>query len=777
MTGRIYARTAGPQELWELLPDHLHDVGSKASDAAGKFGAASFGLAAGLLHDLGKAKREFQDYMCEGGPRVGHSTEGARFAAQYYCDICDKSVRAPIGRLIAAVIAGHHSGLSNLDERFGTRLLSAAKLPSLLELPKLEVPKPLVKKTADPFVLSFFTRMLFSALVDADRLVSEQADERANKLPSKRLKPRPVAELKPLLDAHLAERFPVSDHLSDLARLRAEVLEDCRAAATLKPGLFSLTVPTGGGKTLSSLAFALDHAKAYGLDRVIYVIPFTSIIDQTADVFRRALGDADSILEHHSAFDDEALEKKLANEGKSNEGKEALEKLRLAMQNWDRPIVVTTAVQFFESLYAASPKRCRKLHNMARSVIVLDEAQTLPLSLLRPCLAAMKELARGYGSSIVLCTATQPALTDAAFQEAARAARPPPEALKLGRVREIVRRDRGLEGRLQRVTAQRAAAPLSDDDLSQALASEDKALVIVNNRRHARDLFGKLEAAGVAGIYHLTTAMTAAHRQHRLAHIGGELKSNRPVRAVSTSLIEAGVDISFAAVWRAIAGLDQIVQAAGRCNREGELGPLGGRLTIFAPEDVEGHGAPRELAQNAAATESALAKGLDPLSSAAVSEYFHELLWRRNDDGRWAALDDAKVGDAEVRGIIQSIRDDGPELRFAFADIAAAFHMIEETMVPVIIPKTAHAIAGVDESELTRLADFASAGAIAREAQRHIVQVPRRARGALIKAGSAYALKPETYGEQFVLLTNKSLYTDETGLNWGDPTYRDVVIL
>lgn len=763
MSGRLYARTFEglPQDEWEELHEHLNAVGAKAGAYAEKFGARDFGLAAGLLHDLGKAKRQFQDYMCRNGERVSHSAEGARFAEAHYAISCDKAIRAPIGRFIAAAVAGHHSGLPNGGMRYSERLEHAHDLKPWFNLPPLRLPAPLRGRVADPFALSFFIRMLFSALVDADRLVSEAADDRANHRPSQRSAPRNVIELKPTLDAYLASKFPLKTNATDLYKVRAEVLADCRAAAVLERGLFSLTVPTGGGKSLSSLAFAMDHAEKHGLDRVIYVIPFTSIIDQTADVFGEALNDSNSILEHHSAFDDEELEQELAGE--------RLTKRRLAMQNWDRPIVVTTAVQFFESLFAADPKRCRKLHNITRSVIVLDEVQTLPVSLLRPCLAALKELARGYGSSIVFCTATQPVLSDRDFGGMT----PPREALKAKSVREIIQPGRDLEKRLQRVKAN-FVGELTDDALVSALADVTQGLVVVNNRRHARDLYAKMQKDGVEGAFHLTTAMTASHRQHALAHIRAQLKDGRSVRLVSTSLIEAGVDISFQAVWRAIAGLDQIVQAAGRCNRNGELGTLGGTLTVFTPEAVEGHGMPRELKLNADTTTSVLGKGLDPLSSKAARDYFSELLWRRSGDN-WSALDDVEVGEGDLRGIMRAIKEGAPRLSFPFADIATAFRLIKETMAPVIIPYTASQISGVSKEALDSLYHLPTAGAVAREVQRHIVQIPRNARQELIRAHSAHALKPDTYGEQFVLLDNRDLYTSDAGFNWDDPTYRDVL--
>ena len=637
-------------------------------------------------------------------------------------------------------------------------------------LPVFEkAPAPLLSAKADPFAWAFFTRMLFSALVDADRLATEEWCNEASNDPTWRGWPGTLAELKQALDRHLEEKFGGKSDSSSLARLRDEVLQDCRAAARHPQGLFSLTVPTGGGKTLSSLAFALDHAVHHKgkIDRVIYVIPFTSIIDQTAEVFRKALGDADAILEHHSAFEEEKLKPWL-----NREEDIGPEKLRLAAQNWDRPIVVTTAVQFFESLFASSPGRCRRLHNVARSVVILDEAQTLPLKLMRPCLAALKELARAYGASVVLCTATQPAVTKEEFATVA-SSRPPAEALD--KVHEIIRRRRDLHGRLNRVRAE-VAGTLTDAQLADALSRIDRGLVIVNNRRHARELLDLLKKACHDSARHLTTAMTAAHRQHVLRAIHQDLADRRSVRLVSTSLIEAGVDVSFDAVWRAWAGLDQIVQAAGRCNRNGELGEYGGRLVIFSPEAKEGRATPPELKQNAESARRVLREGIDPLAPAAVQDYFRELLWTRDDGGYWRQLDAAKVGDIERAGIMMAIDATKYGLNFPFADIARAFRMIEEVMVPVIIPASINEEAGAPKALVDSIPYANSAGGIARELQRHIVQIPRKARLALIGTGSAVVIAGEKFGEQFVLLANPDLYSREAGLDWDDPTFRTALV-
>ena len=401
------------------------------------------------------------------------------------------------------------------------------------------------------FEIQFFTRMLFSALVDADFIETERFYTPA----APRWDAHGLEALQAALARRLGEFGPPETAVN---HLRAEVLEAAGKAADQPAGLFTLTVPTGGGKTLASLHFALAHAQAHGLRRVIYVAPFTAIIEQTAEVFRDALGDPDAVLEHHSAFD---AENTFADETQA-------ERLKLAAQNWDRPVVVTTAVQFFESLFANRTQKCRKLHNIARSVIVLDEAQTLPVNFLRPCLAALKELARSYGCSVVLCTATQPAIRD---DDGLRA----DEAIPAEATREIAPDPPELYRRLKRVEA-RFAGPLGNDDLAARVAGR-KALVIVNNKRQARAIYDLL---GRGNALHLSTNMTAAHRRDVLARVRDGFDG--PV--ISTALVEAGVDLDFPEVWRAVAGLDSIVQAAGRCNREGK-GDRPGQVHVFEPED------------------------------------------------------------------------------------------------------------------------------------------------------------------------------------------------
>ncbi len=401
--------------------------------------------------------------------------------------------------------------------------------------------------------------MIFSCLVDADFRDTETFYARAEGRRVDRSWPHLPAIIEALIaafDRHMAEKRKRAE-ATPVNTLRGEILAHVRARAVAERGLFTLTVPTGGGKTLASLAFALDHAKRHGLQRIVYAIPFTSIIDQTARIFREVLSEApgeEIILEHHSSIE----EKDIADEDREHR-REAEKKLKLAMEDWAAPIVVTTNVQLFESLHASRPSRCRKLHNLANSVIILDEAQTIPLDVLRPCLAALDELARNYGASIVLCTATQPAV----------AARDFPGGLDLGPDRELAPSPPKLHEKLKRVTL-RDFGEMNDDDLIAALSEWEQGLVIVNSRAHALALYRKARDAELDGAVHLTTRQYAAHRRRILANVRERLEKGAPCRLIATSLVEAGVDLDFPRVWRAEAGLDQIAQAAGRCNREGQ---------------------------------------------------------------------------------------------------------------------------------------------------------------------------------------------------------------
>jgi len=735
---------------WQLLNNHLSTVAKLAAEFAEIFNAAGMAYLAGLLHDLGKYTEEVQRRVAGENIRVEHAIQGARQAIKCFGD--------KLGALLAYIIAGHHAGLANgrdsetrssLKERLarsGTPELLPAweteiKLPKQCPLPQGFKLHP--DATLRTFQLAFLTRMLYSCIVDADFLDTEAFYDAAEGRPSLRDSGPPLAALQCELNKTLS-KFKAD---SEVNRLRAGILHHVRDQATLPPGLFSLTVPTGGGKTLTSLAFALDHAlvhqPAHGFRRVIYVIPFTSIIEQNAAEFRKAFGGLGktAVLEHHSAFDDNQLK-----------DQNSRDKLRRAAENWDRPIIVTTAVQFFESLFADRSSRCRKLHNIAGSVIILDEAQTLPLKLLRPCVVAIDELARNYQCSIVLCTATQPALN--ANEDN------PSEGFRNGliNVRELAPEPRNLYQRLERVRVSRIGEQ-DNEALTNRLKENPQVLCIVNNRRHARTLFDAIRDE--PGARHLSTFMCARHRSQVLGAIRDDLlpQNNRPCRLISTSLIEAGVDVDFPYVMRAEAGLDSIAQAAGRCNREGRRDREDSLVHIFR---ADAWPPPPELKQFAQAMRLTLGHHIDnPLSLDAINAYFKELYWQKGDE----ALD--------ARNILGLVKNGGID-GIPFEALAAQFRMIDNVQHPIIVPFKAD---GEEKNPVKALLDelrsVAKPGAIARALQPYIVQVPTSAFYALRNAGVIQPVAEQRFGEQFMELVNDSLYDMQVGLRWEDPTFME----
>ncbi len=731
---------------WHRLCEHLVKTGAQAARFLEPAGCGELARAAGILHDLGKYSHEFQARL-SGGPACDHSTAGAKVAIDRYGN--GDARRGTPGKMLAYAIAGHHAGLADgvnghnplaLEDRL------KASIPNLdpvwereIVLPSLARP-PLKPRDSDMvgFCAAFAIRMVFSALVDADFLDTEAWYAWRKRCPVARGDHPPLSELLARLDAYLDSLMSSAED-TDVNRLRQRVLHHARGQATEAPGLFSFTVPTGGGKTLSSLAFALEHAVRHSLERVIYVIPYTSIIDQTARVFRNSLSaDSDDpagfIIEHHSAFDEEQIRER-----------EAQEKLRLAMENWDAPIIVTTTVQFFESLFANRPSQCRKLHNIVNSVVILDEAQTLPSGLLRPCVAALDELARNWRASIVLCTATQPALAE---EDGFRGG--------LENVREIAPDPNHLHQKLKR-TRICHLGKLTDTDLTKRLRNASQSLCIVNTRRHARGLYEEIRDA--EGSVHLSTLMCARHRIDVLETVRRRLTEGRPVRLVATSLIEAGVDIDFPEVWRAEAGLESVVQAAGRCNREGRI-PIGD-VFLFEPVDGEGHTPPGDIAKLAAAARGVMRNHPDdPATPAAITEYFQKVYWIEGQE----ALDE--------KAVLEKLQERSRSFGFPFATIARDFRMIEDGMVPIIVPYCG--VANDDKTVERLLQDLEYVerpGGIARRLQIYTVQVPPRARRALLEASAARFVRDEDFGEQFAVLENRDIYRQDVGLTWSDPSF------
>ena len=732
-----------PDSEWQPLAEHLAAVGALAGERAGKFGAAAAGRYAGLLHDLGKYTLAFQRRIRDDYGKVDHATAGAKMAVTLATPPDPKRPTSDLlaARIVAHAIAGHHAGLPDsvgpagaLDDRFSRDLLplveqwrdEIAPQPTSL-MPQLDFSD--VKGKPEPLAhaLAFFGRMVFSALVDADFRDTEAFYAAAENRPVDRDWPKlpdVVDGLIARLEAKMAALEAGADD-TPVNRLRGEILAHVRAGAEKSTGLFTLTVPTGGGKTLASLAFALDHAKRHGLDRIVYAIPFTSVIDQTAAIFRDVLGD-DVVLEHHSSIDEEKLG-----------DRSSRDKLRLAMEDWAAPIVVTTNVQLFESLHTHRPSRARRLHNLARAVIVLDEAQTIPRPVLRPCVAAIGELARRYGTSVVLCTATQPALgKDDGF----------PDGLALEPSRELAPEPDRLTAALARVRLARVGA-LDDEALVAALETSPQGLVIVNSRRHALALFQTAHAAGLDGVIHLSTRQYAADRVRILEGVRRRLKDGRPCRVIATSLVEAGVDLDFPRVWRAEAGLDQIAQAAGRCNREGKRPIDESVVTVFRAPD---HTPPREIAGLVADMERVSARHDDLLTNAAIRDYFGEVFWR--------------VGPERLdkHDVMKAFRLSAGAPSFDYRRVGEAFRLIESAMAPVIVATEDDAKQAIEKLE----AGFLPPGGAARRLQRFLVQIPPKTRLELIARRDVRLIREKDLGDQFAVLVTEKLYRPDVGLHW-----------
>ena len=736
-----------PYEHWQTLQSHASNVGNLAAAFAQNFGADEIARYTGQLHDLGKYSLPFQKRLKGEAKSVDHATAGAKIAVERWGNV--------IGKLMAFCIAGHHAGLANgngegdnrrtLKDRLALKF--GADIPALdnlwqqeIKLPQNLSAPPLKADAHHPFFsYAFFTRMLYSCLVDADYLDTEAF---YLKLENKATERGGYPDLNALQHnfnqfinafrrriAQAPEQTEAEKRNAALNRLRSEILDHAVEQAAQPQGLFTLTVPTGGGKTFTSMAFALEHAKRHDMRRVIYVIPFTSIIEQNAAEFRKAFGELgeQAVLEHHSTFDDG----KLQNEATKD-------KLRLASENWDAPIVVTTAVQFFESLFADRSSRCRKLHNIAGSVIILDEAQMLPLNLLLPIMQAIKELAQNYRCSVVMCTATQPAVqAENGFYRG------------FENVREIAPKPTALFDKLRRTTVQHIGTQ-TDADLLAKLAEHPQMLVIVNNRRHARSLYD--QAKHLDGTFHLTTLMCAKHRSQKLDEIRGRLKNGEPCRVIATSLIEAGVDVDFPLVMRAEAGLDSVAQAAGRCNREGKRPSENSFVWIFAPE--EQWKAPPELAAQAAVMRlTADSFSDDLLSTQAVAAYFAELYQLKGSE-----LDNKKI--------LKMHNDTGQSLDFPFQTIADKFRMIESHMQPLIIPFDSDA-----ENLISSLHHADHIGGLLRKLQPYTVQIPEKALAALYKAGRIEPINEKNFGKQFYTLIGLDLYDDVAGLSWEDTAF------
>lgn len=625
----------------QTVKEHVDGVAEVASGFAEIFQAGKLAYLAGELHDIGKYSVEFQDRLLRNGVRVDHSTAGAKELHKYGAFLS-----------VEYCIAGHHGGLPDGGTKDDTEeestlsgRLKKSKIPDYASYKDEIKIEEIVPKPADMpklniagnggFTLAFFTRMLYSCLVDGDFLDTEafMSDGGIQ---------RGMGDLSDLYQQYHSYINKFADPIGELNQARNHILQQCLKFGTDKKGLYSLTVPTGGGKTLASLGFAMEQVRTRGMERIIYVIPYTSIIEQTAGIFQDIFG-KEAVLEHHMgvSYEDES---------------DISYRQKLATENWDAPIVVTTNVQFFESLYSNRPSQCRKLHNIANSVIIFDEAQMLPLPSLKPCIQAVTELIINYGCSAVMCSATQPAL-DSLF----------PNQLKM---EEINNGFEQLEPIFRR-TNFKLTGQLSDLELMERFMDNNQVLCIVNTRKHAKRLF---ELLPEEGSYHLSTLMRPIERKSILKEIRKRLKENKVCRVVSTSLIEAGVDVDFPTVYRAEAGLDSEIQAGGRCNREGKRPQKESIVFIFIPEEQYRLTQPLSMRQLISVQQMIQDKYRDILSKEAIREYFEILYEVRGDEN------------LDTLHIVERFESGRRSGNFPFASVSAQFHMIDNSTIPIVIP-------------------------------------------------------------------------------------------
>ena len=697
----MYYAHVSPSGEKQTVREHLDGTARRSASFAAEFGEEQRGELLGKAHDIGKCSREFQRRLLENGPKVDHATAGAIECAR-------------IGQVMSACcVAGHHGGLPNYgnprmdvagEATFSGRIRKglAKQIPDYVVEEKLPNPGQ-EPEFRDDFARSIWVRMLYSCLVDGDYLDTEEFME-----PKSREEYDSLPVLLQRLERYIEPWFPPQNTLN---AYRCEILKQCMDSAEKAPGMYSLTVPTGGGKTVASLAFALKHAVYTGKRRGIYVIPYTSIIEQNAQVFREILGE-NNVLEHHSGITEE------------EEGEQDTKcmRRRLATENWDAPVVVTTAVQFFESLYANRASQCRKLHNIAGSVIIFDEAQMLPIGHLRPCVAAISTLVERFRVTAVLCTATQPVLEDLICRYA--------PGMK---VQELYPQLEQNYRRFQRVSYC-DRGHISIEEVAGELRQRKQVLCIVNTRKTAQEIFAQLPPEDS---YHLSTLMYPEHRKQVLQTLRTRLQLGLPCRVVSTSLIEAGVDIDFPEVYRELAGLDSLMQAAGRCNREGKRNPEESIVTYFTTQAA----IPPMQRIPVDATKLALDGGKDPGDPGTIRRYFTEL---RSLSGE--TLDISHAVEYLEKGISGCL--------LPFRTVAEQFHMIDQKTKTLYIPQNS-------KSDLwQRLLDGFASREDYRKAGRYSVNVYPQYYQTLVDAGDIVPIS-----EDAAVLINLELYDSRMGLS------------
>ena len=691
-------------ERIQTIKEHLEGTAKLSGEFAEKFGKQDWGYCCGMLHDIGKYSIDFQKRILgENNYRVDHSTAGARVCLE----------KGGKYSFLEYCIAGHHAGLPNYGDNYDESTdstLSGRRLKKLsdyqayqteIEVPAINSMPIDLKRTVNPdFSLSVFMRMIYSCLVDADFLDTEAFMKEGKQ---GRNSGENIEILFKKLENYISGWLKNQD-IDTVNGRRTEILKNCLEMGKTEKGLFRLTVPTGGGKTVASLAFALRHALENKMDRIIYVIPYTSIIEQNAKVFRDILGE-ENVLENHCNVDYESSEELLP--------------MQLASENWDKPIVVTTNVQFFESLFANKSSKCRKLHNIANSVIIFDEVQMLPNDYLKPCIAMIEELINNYQVSAVLCTATQPALASF-FHEGISA-------------KELCPRMEEQFEFFKRTVFEKVGV-LTENDLIQRLEKEYQALCIVNTKKRAQRIYKQLEGEGV---YHLSTSMYPKHRRRILREIRERLQKNKKCILISTSLVEAGVDLDFQSVYRELAGVDSMIQAAGRCNREGLRPEKESKVYIFQFEGKENVLGQRQQIDVA---KSVIADNRDISDMESITQYF-EMLYHIKGD----SLDKKKI------------LDEFQNKRYNFAKVGKEFKLIEQNTKTIFINYETEA-----NETLCLLKERGFTRSGMRKASQYCITVYENEFNKLYGIGSIQPISEDI--EDFYELRDKEKYTEKIGL-------------
>lgn len=674
----------------QSVKEHLENVASLAAEFAAPFNSSDIAEACGLFHDIGKYSNAFQKRIWEGKEKIDHSSAGAKEILKNICglekkleeyDVSSYFANDPFGAAGAYCISGHHAGLlegGSIACVEGSVTGRLSKIVDDYSAYKTEIsvgkipnnPYRIKLSQKQGFTFAIYIRMLFSCLVDADYLDTEFFMSEGS---IKRDSANSIDELVSMFDEYI-ERKKWLGGENGINKARSEILSACIAAGKKEDkGLFSLTVPTGGGKTVSSLGFALHQAKMKKMKRVIYVIPYCSIIDQTVGIFEQILGE-ENVLAHYS-------------ESNYDDGDDNSSLKKLACENWDMPVIVTTAVQFFESLFSNRPSKCRKLHNISDSIIVFDEAQTFPIDFLKPCVGTIAELVENYNSSCVLCTATQPALNGMLK-----------EFFENEKVKELCPALEEYDKEFRRVNFKRIDEPLTDADLAERIGKEKQVLCIVSTRTQTKNVYGQLECEGC---YHLSTLLRPKERREIISTIRHRLQKGLECRVVSTSLIEAGVDLDFPKVYRGYAGIDSMIQAAGRCNRENKRSAEESEVVLF--DTAEDYKIPSAMERPRSVAISLMDKDEKIDTEEMIRRYFEELYYYEGTN-----LDRQKI----IKSCEDAVSGIKINMNFPFPKIAEEFRMINDDGWTILIPleEESERIAEKMRSGFARKAEYRKMG-------------------------------------------------------------------